>query len=191
MHEGITTSSLSIHVTFGVYFFTWADAILESVSHCLLNERKYRSALPFDFFQPEADAAAIQQRLRALIADVASTVSLGALRRSFKDQYKDQMQNNPVGLLKQIAFAQTIGDGTIFHAIPGAAEFVKDSGDTLVIEVPGGTISIEEEGREAVKTCLSGKTISIAQLSRWLSAADRIDLVRRLIAAEVVKVVEE
>ncbi|UPT97479.1 hypothetical protein J4G48_0004905 [Bradyrhizobium barranii subsp. apii] len=65
-----------------------------------------------------------------------------------------------------------------------------DLGNKLLIEVPGGKISIEKDGREAAKICLSGETISTSQLAPWLSGADRIDLVRRLIAAEIVKVVE-
>jgi hypothetical protein len=112
------------------------------------------------------------------------------MTQSLRAQYKDQMQNNTAGLLKQIALSQTIDDNTSFCATPGSSDMLVDSGDVLMIEVPGGTISIGKEGREAVKTCLGGKTISVAQLSRWLSAIDRIDLVRRLIAAEIVKVVE-
>jgi len=190
MHEGNATSSLSLHITFGMYFFTWADAILESVSHCLLNERKYRSALPLDFLHPKSDTAAIEQRLQALIADIASTFDVSSLKQSLNEQYKDQMQTNTAGLLKQIVLSQRIGEDTKFHATPRAGQSVVDSGDILVIEVPGGKISIEKDGREAAKACLSGETISISQLARWLSGADRIDLVRRLIAAEIVKVVE-
>lgn len=190
MHEGITTSSISIHITFGVYFFTWADAILDSVSHCVLNDKKYRSALPINFVHPEANVAAIQQRLQAFLSDIASTINVGAVTRSLRDQYKDLMQNNTRGLLSQIARAQTIDDNTRFCAAPGSSDMLVESGDVLILEVSGGTISIGKEGREAAKICLSGKTMSIAQLSHWLSATDRIDLVRRLIAAEIVKVVE-
>jgi hypothetical protein len=190
MHEGITTSSLSLHITFGVYFFTWADAILESIAHSIFNERRYRSALPLDLFYPKFDADAIQQRLRALIAELASTVSVSSLRHSLKDQYKDQMQANTAGLLKQIVLSQKVSDCTKFYARPGSADLMTESGDALVIEVPGGKSSIRKEAREAAKTCLSGQTMSVAKLSRWLSDADRIDLVQLMIAAEIVKVVE-
>ncbi|UPT97481.1 cupin domain-containing protein [Bradyrhizobium barranii subsp. apii] len=102
MHEGNATSSVSLHITFGMYFFTWADAILESVSHRLLSEKKYRSALPPDFLRPWSDTAAIERRLQALIADVASTVDAGSLKQSLNDQYKDQMQTNTAGLLTRL-----------------------------------------------------------------------------------------
>ena len=154
MHEGNATSSLSLHITFGMYFFTWADAILKSVSHCLLNERKYRSALPLDFLHPKSDTAAIEQRLQALIADIASTFDVSSLKQSLNEQYKDQMQTNTAGLLKQIVLSQRIGEDTKFHATPRAGQSVVDSGDILVIEVPGGKISIEKDGREAARPAL-------------------------------------
>ena len=190
MHEGITTSSLSLHVTFGIYFFTWADAILEAVSHCVLNERKYRSALPLDFLESPANTAAIQNRLSELIADIATTAPLSEAMRSLRNQLKEQMQGNTAGLLKQIVLSQTISDATNFRAVLEPANIMTDSCNTLSIEVPGGAISIETAGYEAAKMCLSGERISVGQLSHWLSAADRIDLVRRLISAGVLMVTE-
>lgn len=187
-HEGATTASTSLHITFGIYFFTWADAILETVSNCLLRDRRYRSSLPLDFLHHDCNEDAIQSTVGDMLVAIAAEVDARSLRCAFGEQFNAQCQASTAGLLKQLVLARDVSDRTKVRASAKMHSTVESDG-TLVIEVPGGGVRIKEKGREAALACLSGRTTQVGSLSAWLPPDARIELVRRLIAAEVVDVV--
>lgn len=187
-HEGAATASTSLHITFGIYFFTWADAILETVSNCLLRDRRYRSALPLDLLRQECDERAIQSTVSDMLIAIASEVDATSLRRTLEEQFNTQCQASTAGLLKQLVLARDVSDRTKVRASAKANSTIELDG-TLVIDVPGGRLRIKDGGREAALACLSGRTTQVGSLAAWLSPDDRIGLVQRLISAEIVEVV--
>lgn len=189
-HEGATTASTSLHITFGIYFFTWADAILETVSNCLLRDKRYRSALPLDFLDQECVDDSIRSTVSDMLAAIASEVDTRSLKRTFGVQFNAQCQASTAGLLKQIVLARDVSDRTKVRASAKMHSTI-DMDGTLIIDLPGGSVRIKDGGREAALACLSGQTIQVGSLSAWLPPEARSELVQRLIAAEVVNIVED
>lgn len=188
MHEGTTTGSISVHITFGVYFFTWADAILETVSDCLLRDRRYRSSLPLSFLHPECDGAEIRSTIAEMLVAMTSAVDARKLKRTLGEQFNAQCQASTAGLLKQLVLARNVSDQTSVRACSKIHSTIELDG-TFVIHVPGGEVRIKDGGREAALACLSGRTTQVGSLSAWLPPDARIELVQRLMAAELVHVV--
>jgi hypothetical protein len=187
-HEGAAGESTSFHITFGVYFFTWADAILEAVSECLLRGRRYRSSLPLDFLHSDHDGGAIRSTVSEMLVAMASEVDARSLKRSLGDQFNAQCQTSTAGLLKQLVRARLISDHTTVRACSEVQSRTELDG-SIVIDVPGGEIRIKDGGREAALACLSGRSTQVGSLSAWLPADARIELVHRLMVAELVRVV--
>ncbi|SIT56170.1 conserved hypothetical protein [Mesorhizobium prunaredense] len=187
-HEGTTTGTTSLHITFGVYFFTWADALIEAVSNRVLRDRKYRSSLPLDLLRDDCDPGDISRGVQDMLAAIASEVDVASLRRAFKAQFDEQFPDSTVGLLNQLVRAREITDLTKVRARVQRKTRVEPDG-SLVIDVAGGTLRIADAGREAAFSCLSGRAVTVGSLSQWLAPDARIELVQRLIAAETVSVI--
>jgi hypothetical protein len=188
-HDAVTTSAASLHITLGVFFNTWADAILEYVSYRVLNDSRFRSALPLDFLQRDCDSTRMNAHFRHLISELAASSDAEIARRSLAEQYGDQTQPTTAGLLTQIELLNSIDGETTVQAKGASQHQYIENSIGIEIEVPGGRLHIEDNAKRAAVLCLSGRAIQIKDLLPLLPFEEAQVLVRRLVAAEALEVV--
>lgn len=187
-HEGTTDNSVSLHITFGIYAFTWADLLLEAVSDAILNDVVYRRSLPIDFFEPNSDTKLNQATLNELLTRLGKSASVDSLLPVLREQFKVQTRNGVRHLLTQVCLSMTVDDSTRFRVNRSSLIWLEVKRDKSKIGVPMGVIELQEPAASAFNHCLNNEEISVSDLSEWLPAQERIEFVRSLISKEILRV---
>jgi ribosomal protein L16 Arg81 hydroxylase len=188
-HDAVTTSSLSLHVTLGVFFYTWADAILEYVSYRVLSDARFRTTLPLDFLTPGADATLLNARFRSVLSELADQSNIEIAKHSLAGQYAEQMQPTTEGLLPQLEMSYHLSDETVVRAKLLGRDVITNTATMVEIAVPGGKLNIDKSASDVVALCLSGRPVQLRELLSLLPAENVHELIRRLVAAEALEII--
>ncbi|UWQ46863.1 cupin domain-containing protein [Leisingera aquaemixtae] len=187
-HEGTTENAISLHITFGVYAFTWADLLLEAVSDAILNDVDYRRSLPIDFFDQSSDIKLNQATLSELLARLGKSASVASLRPVLHEQLRAQTGAGVRHLLSQICLSKVLDDSTRLRVDRSSLKWLKVEADRSKIGVPMGVVELREAAASAFNFCLRNEEVSVSDLSEWLPEQDRIEFVRNLISKELLRV---
>ena len=188
-HDASATSLLSLHVTLGVFLFTWADALLEYVSHRVLNDAAFRSALPLGFLGSENDNARLQNHFQTFLSELASDSDFQIARASFASQFADQMQPSTSNLLIQIELARHLNQETTVRLKNKPDCAIRDQASAFEMSVPGGTLIFERKFEEALIFCLARNVVQVKNLPGSLTPDEKLEMVRQLIRSQVVEIV--
>ena len=150
VHAALTTDVSSVHLTVGVLSTTWYDVLTDAMSLAGADEA-FRGALPVrpldtlsvaDFLR---QAAAWLEQLPA--ADVEAVVAR-RLRRAVPVE--------PVRLLAQDAALRGLTATTALRPRRGVGGSVRVDGDSVVVTLPGRTVTLPAFAEPALRRLLSG-----------------------------------
>jgi ribosomal protein L16 Arg81 hydroxylase len=184
VHEAITTESHSLHITLGVFFFTWADAILEYISHRVLTDTKFRESIPLWTLR-SCPSFGLQDQFRKLLSNAFEGADINIPLDSLLAQLNEKNQPNTRNLLAKIASSEFLNERSILSGRPERIVSILQKNDMIDIRVLGGTISIDVRARDLVDVCSSRQPILARDVCITLSESQKYDLIRRLVAFEV------
>jgi ribosomal protein L16 Arg81 hydroxylase len=75
IHEAMTTTSASSHVTFGVHFVRWVDVLASELSRLARLNAAFRDAVPAGFAQSSGSAELVTQTVQSLLSQLADEAS--------------------------------------------------------------------------------------------------------------------
>lgn len=181
VHDARSSEELSLHITVGILFYSWADLLLEFVADSSLKDPAFRKSLPPGFAREDFDRAQAQEIVRSLFERLAANSDCGSILDYFGDKWISASppllngQMDQLGLLDQLTIESVVGarGSTVFR-------LEKDSSSTSVYAF-ARKISFPAYADFALRFALSQPRFSIRVLPGNLDEDGKLVLVRRLV----------
>ena len=187
-HDARSTDCVSLHITAGVLRYTWAELLLELISHASLEDPAFRKALPPGFARDGFDRSQARLTLRNLLQRAWSEPNADAALDHFVDQFISACPPLLRGQMSQSAMLDGLRPDSVVGARPGAIAQVRERGETISVECYGRSISFPARAREAVRFALSHSRFPVRELAGDLDEASQLTIIRRLVREGLVTV---
>jgi ribosomal protein L16 Arg81 hydroxylase len=186
-HEAITQFSSSLHLTVGIYPFTWADLLSEALRRVATENAELRRALPVSHLGTAFydDRAAV---LRQSVAAVTSPPVLEAARLSLGAKFLKR-QAAAAGHFASLDAVHNLSvDTVVARGFRGACR-IRATGERVVVDYPGNYLSVPLFLAPALEYAVNSGMFTVGSIPGDLSDSDRIEFVARLIADAFLSIV--
>ncbi len=182
VHEALTGSEESLHLTVGVNVLTW-KTLLEDVLR-LVTERDvaFRKALPAGFARRDDALPELRAGLAELLTRLSSTTVGEEAVERLALRYLAQVQPLPDADLRQLGEAQEVGLDTRVRKRAGMFCRVHAEGESIRIDFPGGSVGGPKPIEPSLRFVASTEEFAVRDLPGGLSERAKLLLARRLIA---------
>ena len=150
VHAALTTDVSSVHLTVGVLSTTWYDVLTDAISLAGADEA-FRGALPIQPLDTLSVADFLRQAATWLEQLPAADVEAVVARRLHR-----ALPVEPVRLLAQDAALRGLTDTTSLRPRRGVGGSVRVDGDSVVVTLPGRTVTLPAFAEPALRRLLSG-----------------------------------
>ncbi|MCU1444427.1 cupin domain-containing protein [Cryobacterium sp.] len=189
IHSATALGGTSIHLTIGVAALTRHDVLREVLARAETADT-LRGALPLgiDFSDPAVVAALVGDA----VADLArfSTADPGQatlVARRLARRVRDSTRPEPIAPLAAVNSAASLHEATTVSLRHGLDGTVVAAGSLVALVLPGKTITLPAEARDALTAVLTGDTVRAGDLP-GLDAASALVVARRLVREGVLVV---
>jgi ribosomal protein L16 Arg81 hydroxylase len=182
VHEALTGSEESLHLTVGVNVLTWKTLLEDVLRIVSESDVAFRRALPPGFARGEDVLPALRAGLGALLAKLAATARGEEAVDRLALRYLSQVQPLPDGDLRQLGEAQEPGLDTRVRKRAGMFCRVRAEGASVRIEFPGGSIGGPKPIEASLRFVASTEEFSVRELPGGLRDRAKLLLTRRLIS---------
>ncbi|MEM7720783.1 MAG: cupin domain-containing protein [Pseudomonadota bacterium] len=182
-HDAVSTDQLSLHITTGLMFRTWADVLFEAVNAVAHKDPALRRALPPGYANAGFDAATQQARFDDLWTAIRDQAPLGKLMDGFRQEFltgrvpRVSQQMTELAKLDEVHVTSVVGARP--HLIYDLTD-LEDDGQVRVV-CQGAEILLPDHAREPLAFALSTPSFRIADMPGDLDDAGKLVLVRRLV----------
>ena len=189
IHSAEALGGVSIHLTIGIHSHTRHD-LVRSLLELAEEDPRLRRSLPLgidvgDPAQLGSDLAATVAALAEQIQAVpASDVAPVMARRS-----RGSTRPAPAGPLAQAQALEGLSSDTQVSLRSQQAVTIRDDGERVVLEHPGGSLTFAAAAGDALAALLSGDPIHVGGLP-GLDDEEQLELVERLMRAGIVVAAE-
>jgi bifunctional lysine-specific demethylase and histidyl-hydroxylase NO66 len=188
-HAARTVDQPSLHLTLGIRTLTWADVIGGALDR-VRADAALREPLPAGFAD---DPAALADEAARRLAEVADRLrasdpadAVERVARTFRRSRQPALR----GQVHQVLALDAIEDRTgVRLREPSAVSVGVEDGHVLVV-LADRTLRLPARVEPAVRRCLSGEVVEVADLAGDLDAEGRRTLVRRLVREGVLERVD-
>jgi hypothetical protein len=186
-HEATTTSSSSAHLTIGIHAFKWVDLVIEAVKVIAEDNRFLREGLPPGFLdmplgsitaETAGDIAAMLQK-EAVLESAKSRIEKKLLK------YREVVQHGHLRSLDAIPLVTE--DSPVVRA-PGRTCRVRVDDDEAVIEFHGNFVAGPLSLKPMFDFVAQHERFVVSELPGDFSAADKVDLTRRLVSEGLIRI---
>ena len=150
VHAALTTDVSSVHLTIGVLSTTWYDVLTDAMSLAGADEA-FRGALPIRPLDTLSVADFLRQAATWLEQLPAADVEAVVARRLHR-----ALPVEPVRLLAQDAALRGLTATTSLRPRRGVGGSVRVDGDSVVVTLPGRTVTLPAFAEPALRRLLSG-----------------------------------
>lgn len=181
-HDAVAIEETSLHITTGLMFRTWADAMAEAVIAIAHREPAMRRALPPGFANNGADLDAYNDTFAELIALVGDAHP-GKLLSGFREEFLTGRVPRVEGQMAQLAKLGSLDmDSRVggypyivfgLHDVPGE--------DQVCLAAQGAEIILPSHARDAMAFCITNTDFRLGDMGGDLDDAGKMVLVKRLI----------
>lgn len=184
VHEAETETEPALHVSVGVHALTWTDAFAVALGRRANADERLRASLPSGFAHSgsdEADAAAREELLRALLADFASGASAAdALAEIAANSVWDR-QALCDGALFDSRSDVELGADTPVERRPGLNFVLAREAGGVVLRAGHAAFNAPAPLASAFEFVARTPRFRVAELPGGISDAGKIALARRLV----------
>lgn len=189
IHSATALGGTSIHLTIGVAALTRHDVLREVLARAETADT-LRTALPLgiDLADPTVVAALIIDAVNDLTAfsrsdpEQAATVAARLARR-----VRDSTRPEPIAPLATVNSAAALHEATTLSLRHGLSARLVDDGSRVRLVLPGKTVELPAEARDALAAVLTGDTVRAGDLP-GLDPASALVVARRLVREGVLVV---
>lgn len=190
VHEALTASEESLHLTVGVNVLSWRTLLEDVLRLASEQDARFRRALPVGFAAREELTPRLRTGLETLLAQLSSAPLEEAVDRLAR-RYLEQVPPLPEGDLRQAMEAQVLGADTRVRRRAGKLCRVRTGGGAVRIEFPGGSVQGPGPLEPALRFVAETEEFSVRELPGGLSERTQLVLARRLIAEGLLRIVQE
>ncbi len=190
-HEAVTGGSSSLHLTVGVHAFRWYDLLSDALRLFADEDVMLRGALPGQYLSEPLDAehiAALAHRMSAALAD-------GVLIEKAKEGLASRLvaTDAAVGVSRFGSLDALAGltDESVVARPPEVLCRVRLTPEEATIEFAGNFVTGPRLAGTALEFVARHDRFAVGELPGDLTAADRIDLVKRLISEGLMEVLSK
>jgi hypothetical protein len=189
IHSAEALGGVSVHLTIGVHSHTRHD-LVRSLLELAEEDPRLRRSLPLgvDIGDPAqlssdltATVTALSEQIQAAPASAVAPVMARRARGSTRPA--------PVGPLAQARALERLSAETMVSARSRQPVTIRNSGERVVLEHPGGSVTFGATADDALTALLSGDSIRVGGLP-GLDDEERLELVERLMRAGVLVALE-
>lgn len=182
VHEALTGTEESLHLTVGVNVLTWKTLLEDVLQLAAQNDVAFRRALPVGFARRDDALPALRSGLEALLAKLSTTPRAEEAVERLAQRYLGQVQPLPDGDLRRLGEARELGLDTRVRKRAGMFCRIHTQGEAVRIEFPGGSISGPKPIEPALRYVAGTEEFEVRELPGGLSERAKLILARRLIA---------
>lgn len=183
VHDALTTSKHSLHITIGIYPTQWLDLLVTALTNLSLTDLRFRRALPVGYLNHPSRRDEVATGMHELIKVFADKAS--------SDLVFDVLTDQLIRKTTPVADEQFASVETAVAAISAGTRLVKRdhmrcrvyaSGETASIHFPGNTIKASHEYREALLWVAATTSVfTVGELPDSLDPGRKIMLAQRLV----------
>ncbi len=180
IHENVTGSGHSLHVSFGVIPLTWNQVFTELVSE----RPEWRRSVPKAFLSVAGGGEpSLRATFSAMVAALDDPVEIRKRATLAATTYLVTESQTAAGLIAEAAAEehgpQLIAEGT-FEKRYGARHQVHGAGGELLIAFPGSTARVSRSHAAALDRILAANRVTTSELAAEIGTDDAQDLLARL-----------
>lgn len=190
VHQAITGDEASLHLTIGIYAYSFGDLVQASLRHLIEQHAVLRRPLPpGSLWDPDGVGEGSQHQLdmakTLVLSEFDPAVGFGQLRKAFVSQMRPIAEPH----VNQLGNAASVGPGTWVVRKSGMMAIVETDGDRATIVYPGNAVS----GPLSIRNCLEHMAgidapFRVQDLPGPISLNSRAVLVRQLIREGLLRI---
>lgn len=180
-HDAHSGDNVSLHVTAGALYYTWADLLLELVAEASLNHPAFRKSLPPGFAGQGFDRTQARETLRSRLQQLSASSELDPILDRFVDEFVSACPPLLRGQMAQSANLDSLTIRSVVGARSGAIFHLRTTGASASVACYGRTITFPSHTAEAVRFALGRPQFVVSELPCDLDDEGKLTLVRRLI----------
>ncbi|AOJ05521.1 hypothetical protein WS70_28025 [Burkholderia mayonis] len=179
VHDTLTSSAHSVHVTLGISVYTWVELIAETLAAC--KERvDLRRALPPGFANNPESVAHLASSLHEILGTLQSLVE----PQTVVDTFTRKVAR---GTIRRRGFfkpqATTIGSDTRLYRLPPGRFHVSQNEDQIVLTFDGKSMTLPGYVRDAIATITESESFLVRDLASGLGMDGSVTLAHALFLA--------
>jgi hypothetical protein len=174
LHEGVTSTAMSIHLTIGMHPYTWAELLRDRVAELEREEVGFRRAVRV--------GEGADESLAELMARLGDGTRMSALAARRLDELRGAQHASPRGGFAQIHAADAVSlDTPVRLRERLRPEFDRRDGERVIVSFNGTALTLPAFAAAHVEELCGGEPVRGADLPPSLDDAGKLVLVRRLV----------
>jgi ribosomal protein L16 Arg81 hydroxylase len=189
-HFAKTTGTSSLHYTVGVEPYRLVDFMAEALHEVAGSSAKYRQALPPGFFDRPIDGARARDFAEQLTRQLHDESFVERARQRLEARRLKATRATPNGHFASLDAAGRLTIDSTVVRVPGVHCRVRQTEDSATVDFAENFVSGPSFLAPSLQFLARHRKFAIKDLPGDLSAADKIDLVERLISEGLLQVAE-
>ena len=188
-HDAVATDETSLHITTGLMFRTWADALAEAVIAKAHREPAMRRALPPGYANYGADLDTHDETFAELVALVGDA-HVGKLLSGFREEFLTARVPRVEGQMAQLAMLDTLTMDSRVGAHPHIIFGIHDvpNEDQVCMAAQGAEIILPSHARDAMEFCVTTTDFRLGDMGGDLDDGGKMVLAKRLVREGLMRV---
>lgn len=187
-HEAVTSTASSLHLTVGLQAFCWVDLLREALTIAAEETPWLRRGLPLGFLDLPLGPDVLPA---SQWPDLASPRTLEAAKARLAARLLATAHAPSEARFRSLDATADLDDRSVVKRAPGSLCRVRTDGQRALIEFTGNYVSGPLHLEPALRYVSDNTCFAVADLPGDLSAADRVDLVARLVAEGLLSITDE
>ena len=188
-HDASTTDRASLHLTIGVFVYTWSDLLEGVLDEIQQKDLNFHGALPVGFMREEKTPANFQadfeQMLTAFTAQANLESAIPKLGKKLIAQMKEPL---PGSYIQDLDRLDNITPDTLLEKKADVFYQVTANGTSITVEYPGNTLQLPKTWSAALHDIIPERQFALQELPG--NDTEKIDFVQRLIRGGLLKITQ-
>ncbi|GEL20894.1 cupin domain-containing protein [Pseudonocardia asaccharolytica] len=181
LHEGLTTSEMSLHLTIGVHPYTWSDLLHDIVSALAQKDVDFRRSVAPSLVFVDEFHDRLERSLLALSARLADTSHARRVADRRLQEVRALRRGDHHGALSQAVRSRPVAAETVVQLVRGLDPVIQEMGERMTVSFASKTLVLPRVVGAQVAALCSGAPSCAAQLPPTLDEDGRLVLVQRLV----------
>jgi ribosomal protein L16 Arg81 hydroxylase len=164
-HAGVSTDTLSLHITLGMIAYTWTDLITDSILELSERDPEMRKHVPFGFGRSDsAGRKELDERWPQALSDVTSRIEPDAVIKARLDDFNAAHRPRVTDGLRQALESSEITpeDLVCWRSILPAR--VEDRGERIAIVCAGREVEFPAPAAPTVEALVQGRELRAGEI---------------------------
>jgi ribosomal protein L16 Arg81 hydroxylase len=179
VHEGLTSTSESLHITLGVIAYTWVDVFTEAVARCY-QDPAFRTSLPVGFIdRPDLDGE-LSERFAELLQALSAGTDVQAVVEHLAERFVSTRPPLLAGQMEALRQLDTLSPETTVQRRDGIIGRVRTDDSSVVLSFHRKKVAFPRRVERAVRYVFDTPQFLVGSIP-GLDDAGQLVLVRRLV----------